>query len=94
MKCICDNCEQEFLLEAKDIKHRYIDEVMIKVSYFECSYCNEKYITHCEDEYILKEQRRYFKLSKQNGEYNATMKALKNMKVHSDRLKLNIIDLL
>lgn len=49
MKCICDNCEQEFLLEAKDIKHRAIDELMINVSYFECSNCKQKYIIECVD---------------------------------------------
>ena len=94
MKCICDNCEQEFLLEAKDINHRAIDELMINVSYFECSNCKQKYIIECVDQYILKEQRRYLRLSRQNGKNESTMKALKNMKVHSDRLKLKVIDLL
>ena len=37
----CDKCEQEFLLERKDIKHRAIDELMINVSYFECSTVNK-----------------------------------------------------
>nr|WP_302417069.1 hypothetical protein [uncultured Romboutsia sp.] len=90
----CDKCEQEFLLERKDIKHRAIDELMINVSYFECSNCKQKYIIECVDQYILKEQRRYLRLSRQNGKYESTMKALKNMKVHSDRLKLKVIDLL
>lgn len=92
MKCICDNCEQQFLLEAKDIKHRVIDDLMINVSYFECSNCKQKYITECVDQYILKEQRRYLRLARHNGKYESTMKALENMKVHSDRLKSKIIN--
>lgn len=86
----CDKCEQEFLLERKDIKHRAIDELMINVSYFECSNCKQKYIIECVDQYILKEQRRYKKLSDRNKK----LKCLNNMKVHSDRLKLKVIDLL
>lgn len=94
MNIKCDKCDQEFLLKSKDIKHRDIDELMINVSYFECSNCKQKYITSCVDEYILKEQRRYLRLSRQNGKCESTMKALENMKVHSDRLKLKVIDLL
>lgn len=90
MKCICDKCEREFLLESEYIKHRAIDALMINVSYFECSNCKQKYITECVDQYILKEQRRYKKLSDRNKK----LKCLNNMNVHSDRLKLKVIDLL
>lgn len=92
MNCICDNCEQEIHIEAKDIKNKIIDN--IEVSYFKCKYCNDKYITTCIDDYIKKEQKRYFKLSRMNGKHEATLKALENMKVHSDRLKLKVIKLL
>ena len=86
----CDKCEQEFLLERKDIKHRAIDELMINVSYFECSNCKQKYIIECVDQYILKEQRRYKKLSDSKKKLNC----LNNMKTYSDRLKFKVIDLL
>lgn len=54
---ICDKCSKEFTLEAKDIKHKTINK--IEVQYFECEHCNEKYITICSDDYIVKEQQRY-----------------------------------
>ncbi|SCI45591.1 Uncharacterised protein [uncultured Clostridium sp.] len=94
MNCICDNCKQEIQIEAKDIKLKSIDELMVNVTYFECSRCNKKYIVSCVDKYILKEQRRYLKLGRGNGKYEATIKALKNMKIHSDRLKYKVISLL
>ncbi len=86
----CDKCNKEFSLEAKDIKHRAIEELMINVSYFECSNCKQKYITECIDQYILKEQRRYNKLSDRKMKLNC----LNNMRVHSDRLKAKIINML
>ena len=45
----------------------------------------------CIDEYIMKEQRRYQKLNSDNNKADA-LKCLKNMKVHSDRLKNKIIN--
>ncbi len=92
MNCICDNCKQEIHIEAQDIKNKIIDN--IEVSYFECKYCNNKYITTCIDDYIKKEQNRYLKLGRRNGKYEATKKALKNMKIHSGRLKLKVINLI
>jgi transcription elongation factor Elf1 len=94
MNCVCDNCKQEIQIEAKDIKFKAIDELMVNVTYFECIHCDKKYIVSCIDKYILKEQRRYFKLVRENGKHDATIKALKNMKIHSDRLKDKVVNLL
>lgn len=55
----CDKCNEEFSLEAEDIKTKVIDEVLITVSFFECPHCQHKYITSCVDNYIRKEQIRY-----------------------------------
>ena len=86
----CDCCNKEFILEAQDIKIKIIDDV--EVSYFECKHCNYKYITTCIDDYIRKEQRRYQKLIKSIDKVDKTQKCLRNMKLHSDRLKAKIID--
>lgn len=93
MNLKCDKCNEEFILDDKDIKCKSLDDVLINVTYFECSNCNEKYIVSCEDKYILKEQRRYKKLKESNDNAKA-IKCLNNMKLHSDRLKLKVINLL
>lgn len=82
----CDCCNKEFILEAKDIKTRIINDV--EVSYFECKHCKHKYITTCIDDYIRKEQRRYNRLTDKDKK----LKCLQNMKRHSDTLKLKIKD--
>lgn len=82
----CNKCDKEFSIEAKNIKTIIIDN--IKVQYFECKHCKEKYITSCIDDYIDKEQIRYKKLN----EHNKRSKCLKNMKIHSDRLKDKVED--
>lgn len=33
MNCVCDNCKQEIQIEAKDIKFKAIDELMVNVTY-------------------------------------------------------------
>lgn len=87
----CDKCNEEFILDDNDIKHKLIDYMLVNVTYFECSNCNEKYIVSCEDKYILKEQRRYKKLKESNDNAKA-IKCLNNMKLHSDRLKEKVKD--
>lgn len=90
MNIKCDKCCEEFSLENKDIITKEIDNLHISVRYFECKHCSEKYITECIDNYISKEKRRYEKLT----DNDKKIKCLSNMKLHSDRLKLKVIDLL
>lgn len=61
---ICVECNKEFTLEAKDIKTKAIDEVLITISFFECPQCHRKYIVSCTDSYIRKEQIRYQNITK------------------------------
>lgn len=78
---VCDKCNKEFSLEAKDLESKIVDDT--EVQYFECKHCNHKYITACIDSYNRKELRRYNRLS----DSDKKLKCLQNMKTHSDMLK-------
>ena len=90
MIVICDQCNNSFNIEKEDLKDKMIDN--IKVTYFECRECNHKYVTSCVDEYIMKEQRRYQKLIKDINKADKSQKCLRNMKLHSDRLKKKVLE--
>lgn len=86
----CDNCTNEIILSEDIIIETDIDGIEVK--YFECLECTEKYIISCIDDYIRKEQRRYFKLKQEAGRSDDAIKCLNNMKLHSDRIKLKVKD--
>lgn len=90
MLVICDQCNHSFNIEEEDLKEKMIDD--IEVTYLECKECNHKYVTSCVDEYIMKEQRRYQKLIKDINKTNKSQKCLRNMKLHSDRLKKKLLN--
>lgn len=59
---VCDKCNKQFNLEAKDLKYKVVDDILVQ--YFECKHCNHKYITTCRDNYIDKEYIRHQNLDK------------------------------
>nr|DAF09369.1 MAG TPA: MqsA [Caudoviricetes sp.] len=89
MLVICDQCNHSFTIEKENIRNILIND--IEVTYLECKECNHKYVISCIDEYIMKEQRRYQKLIRDNNKGDS-LKCLMNMKVHSNRLKNKIIN--
>lgn len=82
----CDSCSKDFVLKYEDIKAVVIDN--IKVKYFKCEHCKEKYITECVDDFIVKERLRYKRLhSKRKKQI-----CMDGMIAHTNELKLKIID--
>lgn len=78
--CVCDKCENEFVIEEDSLKAKTIDDVNIK--YFKCPYCSEKFIYIVEDKYTLQKQNKIKNIQeklKEPGNKKAD-KLYKNMK--------------
>jgi hypothetical protein len=82
----CDSCTKDFTLKYEDIKTVVIDD--IKVKYFECKHCKEKYITECIDDFIVKERLRYQRLNSKRKKQIC----MDGMISHTNELKLKVIN--
>lgn len=59
----CIKCNRDSYLKASNIKKKFIDKV--KVEYFSCKHCQEKYIMMCTDDHVKNEK---IKIKKLEGE--------------------------
>lgn len=79
---ICNKCKEKFII--RDIKEKKVDDIL--VSYFQCTNCNEKYITLCEDKKLRTMKNRHEEMKRELGKH------MKSMFRYSDSLKEKCID--
>ena len=59
----CIKCNKDFYLKASNIKKKFIDKV--KVEYFKCKHCQERYISMCTDDYVKDKKNELKKLERE-----------------------------
>ncbi|ATD55414.1 hypothetical protein [Clostridium chauvoei] len=90
MKIVCKKCNGEFEPENDMLEESYLG-AMITETYFNCPYCNKKYLV-CINSKITRKLIKQIKVYTAIGDIEKVNKIRKDLKIEMDRLNGKVLN--